>query len=79
MLIIPATDNAVAIIDEYAERAKFSAVRRRPDDDHDVFDGERRIDRIMLATTAPRDRPWSWITARVPRSPAGRGYATTRG
>jgi hypothetical protein len=30
------------------------------DDDYDVYDGERKIGRIMLHPAAPAARPWFW-------------------
>jgi hypothetical protein len=51
----------------------------RDDDDYDVYDGERKIGRIMLHPVEPAAQPWSWsITARVPQYPHDRGYAASR-
>jgi hypothetical protein len=45
-----------------------------PDDDYDVFDGERHVGRIMWTHAASRETPWFWtITARVPQYPQDRG------
>jgi hypothetical protein len=50
-----------------------------PDNDFDVYDGERHIGRIMLHPQAPQGAPWFWtITARVPQQPTDRGYAASR-
>ena len=31
-----------------------------PDDDYDVYDGERVVGRIFLHPQAPHGRPWFW-------------------
>jgi hypothetical protein len=49
------------------------------DDDYDLYDGKRKIGRIMLHPVAPAAHPWFWtIAARVPQSPNDRGYAASR-
>jgi hypothetical protein len=49
------------------------------DDDHDVFDGEQHIGRILWTYAASRETPWFWtITACAPQSTADRGYAASR-
>jgi hypothetical protein len=47
-------------------------------DDYDVFDGERKIGRIMLHPHAPKDRPWFWTVSRFPQKPTERDYSATR-
>jgi len=48
------------------------------DYDYDVFDGDQRVGRIMLAQQTPEGRPWFWMTARVLQSMDDHGYAASR-
>ena len=48
------------------------------DYDYDVFDGDQRVGRIMLAQQMPEGRPWFWMTARVLQSMDDHGYAASR-
>ena len=49
------------------------------DEDYDVYDGERHVERILWTRAASRETPWFWsITARVPNSMYDRGYAASR-
>ena len=58
---------------------KFRSGGPWDDDDYDVFDGDRRIGRIMLHPQAPEGEPWFWtIAACVPQYPQDRGYAAMR-
>jgi len=51
-----------------------------PDDDCDVFNGDRQFGRILWTHAGPENRRWFLtITARLPQSTADRGYATARG
>jgi hypothetical protein len=49
------------------------------DDDYDMFDGNKKIGRIVLHPQAPEGEPWFWTTsARVPQYSHDRGYAASR-
>ena len=47
------------------------------DYDYDVFDGDQRVGRIILAQQTPEGQPWLWMTARVPQSMDDHGYAAS--
>ena len=48
------------------------------DYDYDVFDGDQRVGRIILAQQTPDGRPWFWAAARFPQSMDDHGYAVSR-
>ena len=48
------------------------------DYDYDVFDGDQRVGRIILAQQTPEGRPWFWAAARFPQSMDDHGYAASR-
>jgi endonuclease YncB( thermonuclease family) len=61
------------------KRASKSRGGEWPDDDYDVYNGERVIGRIMRHPQAPDDRPWFWTIVQGIRPVTdSHGYSATR-